>query len=255
MDWYRWFPGLYSEATLHLTLEQDAIYRRLIDWYMQNRLPLPSHGTALARICQISLEKWSEHQSIVLGFFKIRGDRYHHKRCDIELDRQDSKSKKLSDAAKKSQEVRRRKLEISDTSEPSYSQASAKVAIEERRSRREEKREEEKEEGTKPTKGASNAKRHKPTSFIPEDFRGDIGSIALAGELGLDAERECREFIDYWRGRGEARADWQATFRNRLRKVAEYRTERQQRQTDGRPGVRDVTGAAFRVASRLQEKA
>ena len=230
MDWYRWFPGLYSEATLHLTLEQDAIYRRLIDWYMQNRLPLPSHGTALARICQISLEKWSEHQTIVLGFFKIRGDRYHHKRCDIELDRQDSKSKKLSDAAKKSQEVRRRKLEISDTSEPSYSQASAKVAIEERRGEVEEKKKKRRKEPSQ-QRELRMPKRHKPTSFIPEDFRGDIGfncprrrtrvskQSGNAGSLSITGE-----------ARGEARADWQATFRNRLRKVAEYRTERQQRQ-------------------------
>ena len=31
--------------------------------------------------------------------------------------------------------------------------------------------------------GAKHAKRRKPTTFITENFRGDIGCIALAGEL------------------------------------------------------------------------
>lgn len=133
MDWYRWFPSLYSEATLHLNLEQDAIYRRLIDWYMQNRMPLPSHSTALARICQISIDKWSEHSETVLPFFRLTGTRYHHKRCDIELDRQDSTSKKLSDAAKKASEARARNKAESITSEPSQSQAAAMVPIDKKR--------------------------------------------------------------------------------------------------------------------------
>lgn len=129
MDWYRWFPSLYSEATLHLNLEQDAIYRRLIDWYMTSRMPLPCHANALARICQISLDKWQEHSQIVLPFFHKMGDKYHHKRCDIELDRQDGTSKKLSDAAKKAHETRKQNKE----NQRLISLGNTMVAIEERR--------------------------------------------------------------------------------------------------------------------------
>lgn len=36
------------------------------------------------------------------------------------------------------------------------------------------------------------------------------------------AELRCRrEFVDYWRSEGKAKADWQATYRNRLRTRAE----------------------------------
>jgi uncharacterized protein YdaU (DUF1376 family) len=133
MDWYRWFPGLYSEATLNLNLEQDAIYRRLIDWYMVNRVPLPKHSTAFARICQISIDKWEEHSPVVLGLFALRGDKYHNKRCDIELERQDRKSRKLSEAAKKGAEARSKTSELSSPSEPRLGEGEAIAAIEERR--------------------------------------------------------------------------------------------------------------------------
>jgi hypothetical protein len=46
---------------------------------------------------------------------------------------------------------------------------------------------------------------------------------------GIDVESACREFIGYWKGRGEARADWQATFRDRPGDIANYRSEREQR--------------------------
>ena len=115
MDWYPWFPAAYAQATLALSLEQDAIYRRMIDWYMTHRLPLPSHSQAIARICQISLDKWLEHKAALEPFLILKGDRYHIKKCDIELDRQDSLSRKMSVNAKK---AKAKRSTISNTSKP-----------------------------------------------------------------------------------------------------------------------------------------
>jgi uncharacterized protein YdaU (DUF1376 family) len=257
MDWYRWFPVLYSEATLGLNLEQDAIYRRLIDWYMLNRMPLPCQPIALARICQISLEKWHEHSEMVLYFFRKRGERFHHKRCDIELDRQDSTSKRLGEAAKKAHEARRKNKAHSEAYVPSQSHANAEANAEEKRGEVEEISSPYGEDVASPqkTNGALHAKqRRKPTSFISEDFGGDLGCIALAGKLGLDFEHEQRRFIDHWLAKGESRADWQASFRTWLNNSAKYRAEREQRNSDGRQGVRDVTGAVATVIALRQQK-
>ena len=138
MDWYRWFPSLYAESTLHLSLEQDAIYRRLIDWYMAGRMPLPCQAIALARICQISLDKWLEHESVLTRFLIKKGDKYHIKRCDIELDRQDSTSRKLGEAALKAHIARKNNKENQKDISLGNAEALALPHIEEKR--REEKR-------------------------------------------------------------------------------------------------------------------
>jgi hypothetical protein len=58
------------------------------------------------------------------------------------------------------------------------------------------------------------------------DFEPDSTTLALATSLGftIGLERKSRaEFVDYWIGEGKLKSDWQATYRNRLRKVAELR--------------------------------
>lgn len=100
MDWYPWYPALYRADTLELTLEQDGAYRRLLDHYMETRLPLPDNNTALARIIGISINEFQAIAPQVKCKFKTKGDHLHNKRCDIELNRQDGLSKKRSNVAK-----------------------------------------------------------------------------------------------------------------------------------------------------------
>ena len=100
MDWFPWYPALYRADTLDLTLEQDGAYRRLLDHYMETRLPLPDNDTALARIIGISINEFQAIAPQVKCKFKTKGDHLHNKRCDIELNRQDGLSKKRSNVAK-----------------------------------------------------------------------------------------------------------------------------------------------------------
>jgi len=100
MDWFPWYPALYRADTLDLTLEQDGAYRRLLDHYMETRLPLPNNDTALSRIIGISINEFQAIAPQVKCKFKTKGDHLHNKRCDIELNRQDVLSKKRSDVAK-----------------------------------------------------------------------------------------------------------------------------------------------------------
>ena len=110
---------------------------------MIGREPLPSQPIALARICQISLEKWQEHEQTIIALLIPKGGRFHMKRCDIELDRQDSKSNKLSEAAEKSHEARRKNKQ----NQNDISQGNAKPIAEERRGEKEQKVRKEKEAG------------------------------------------------------------------------------------------------------------
>ena len=107
MDWYPWYPDLYEADTIHLTAAQDGVYRRLIDWYMRKRQPPPSHSQAIANISRISLEEWLSMEPVLMPFFKEENGFLRHKRCDIELQRQDRRSNALSELGKKGAEKRK----------------------------------------------------------------------------------------------------------------------------------------------------
>ena len=93
----------------------------------------------------------------------------------------------------------------------------------------------------------------KASSFIADDFEADLGDIALAESLGLDAKRERDEFVDYWKGVGKKMSDWNAVFRNRLRQVAKYRAERAQNASArNQQGSGSIAQAGLRVAARYQ---
>lgn len=79
---------------------------------------------------------------------------------------------------------------------------------------------------TASTGSAGRGKRSKPRarSQCPADLKPDQTTASTAWELGftqVQLTRTVAEFIDYWRGRGDLGADWQATLRNRLRREAE----------------------------------
>lgn len=82
-----------------------------------------------------------------------------------------------------------------------------------------------------PTRSASprSAKGGKPVRGqrpCPDDFTPNDTDLQLAQDLGFTEALERRtrsEFVDYWRGVGKHRSDWHATYRNRLRTVAEAR--------------------------------
>jgi uncharacterized protein YdaU (DUF1376 family) len=48
--YFSWYPTIYQQDNQHLTLAEDGAYRRLLDYYMLTRAPLPSDDRALSRI-------------------------------------------------------------------------------------------------------------------------------------------------------------------------------------------------------------
>lgn len=101
LDWYPFFVIDFRRDTRHLTLEQDAAYRRLIDEYMLTREPLPNNDAALARILGIPATEWECLAPVVRKFFKARNDKLIHKRCEQELRAQDMRNKANSNRGKK----------------------------------------------------------------------------------------------------------------------------------------------------------
>lgn len=90
------------------------------------------------------------------------------------------------------------------------------------------------------TSSASGHKRSKAPrarSLCPTDLKPDETTAAEAWKLGFNdelLERTVAEFINWWRGDGRLKADWQATLRNRLSSEAERRGLRPRKPRDAK---------------------
>lgn len=73
---------------------------------------------------------------------------------------------------------------------------------------------------------------------LPEDWKptpADVEWQRGEGISDLDARRQLPMFVDHWTGKGEARADWSATWRNWLRRSRQYGPPRPPARDDDDP--------------------
>lgn len=71
--------------------------------------------------------------------------------------------------------------------------------------------------------GRPTAEKNQKAKRIPPDWQPSEAVLAWHKERqdGVDEAAERDKFIDYWTSRGEPRRDWDAGYRNWLRKAAE----------------------------------
>ena len=84
MHYYKFNIADWHLATSHLSLEEEAIYFRLINYYYDTENPIPQETQSVIR--RLRLGKHSDLVSIVLQeFFTLEDGFWHHKRCDDEI--------------------------------------------------------------------------------------------------------------------------------------------------------------------------
>ncbi|WP_282265560.1 DUF1376 domain-containing protein [Stenotrophomonas sp. PS02298] len=95
MNYYPRYPAHYQTKTLHLTMEQDGAYTRLLDWYYANERPIPhAQRHAIARAMTPSERRATD---LVLGeFFEQQEGLWTQYRCESEIE----KARPKIDAAK-----------------------------------------------------------------------------------------------------------------------------------------------------------
>lgn len=129
-EWYPFNPSRYRADTMHLTAEQDGIYRRLIDHYMETELPLPDNDLALARIAGVDESCFKQHSSTIKAFFKQENGKLRHKKCDLNLEEMNLRYKKLKDRAQKGGIAKAQKaIETKEVSASSMLQADTKQCL------------------------------------------------------------------------------------------------------------------------------
>ena len=84
MHYYSFNIKTWSLATAHLTLEEEAIYFRLINFYYDTEKPIPTETHSVFR--RLRLGSHSVMALAILDeFFRLGEDGWHHKMCDEKL--------------------------------------------------------------------------------------------------------------------------------------------------------------------------
>ena len=86
MNYYPFHTGDYLSATRHLTWDEDAAYRRLLDLYYMTEKPLTSEARALHRlVVAVTDEQRSAVDEVLKEFFTLTTEGWFHVRCDAEI--------------------------------------------------------------------------------------------------------------------------------------------------------------------------
>lgn len=84
MHYYQFNIADFALHTSHLSLEEEATYRRLIDYYYDTEKPIPKETQQVIR--RLRLGSSEDVLNIILNeFFTLEDDGWHNYRCDIEI--------------------------------------------------------------------------------------------------------------------------------------------------------------------------
>lgn len=91
MHYYKFNIKDWSRDTAHLTVEEEGVYRRLLDQYYESEMPIPEQTQPVIR--RLRLSGHESAVSLILGeFFTLCEDGYRHARCDSEIEKYHSKA-------------------------------------------------------------------------------------------------------------------------------------------------------------------
>ena len=108
MNYYPFHVGDYIAHTAHLDPMEDIAYRRLLDLYYMQEMPLPQDTAKLARLIRMR-DRADVVATILEEFFTETDDGWRHDRCDSELAKISEKSQKARESAAASVKARQEK--------------------------------------------------------------------------------------------------------------------------------------------------
>jgi len=91
MHYYKFNIKDWSRDTAHLTVEEEGVYRRLLDQYYESETPIPKETQLVIR--RLRLSGYEMAVSLILEeFFTLGDDGYRHARCDSEIEKYHAKA-------------------------------------------------------------------------------------------------------------------------------------------------------------------
>lgn len=133
MNYYEHHLGDYMRDTAHLSMLEDAAYRRLLDAYYVREKPLPLDPKECAKLARATSKPERDAVAYVLReFFERREDGYHQRRADVEIARfQDKSAKARASIEKRWERVRvenERNTNVSDPNIRTYNKGNTPPA-------------------------------------------------------------------------------------------------------------------------------
>ena len=102
MNYYPFHIGDYVSATRHLSWEEDAAFRRLLDTYYTTEKPIPADLRQACRLVMAQTESQREAvQTVLAEFFELTDSGWLNKRADAEIAAMKDKQQKQRDKANK----------------------------------------------------------------------------------------------------------------------------------------------------------
>lgn len=102
INYYPFHIGDYVSATRHLSWEEDAAYRRLLDIYYTTEKPIP---TDLRQVCRLVMAQTESQrqavQTVLEEFFELSADGWVSRRVERELEAMREKQNKQREKANK----------------------------------------------------------------------------------------------------------------------------------------------------------
>ncbi len=100
MHYYQFDISAWAIHTSHLTVEEEGVYRRLLDYYYDTELPIPEETKSVIRRLRLV-----NHEDIVASilneFFDLEDDGWHNHRADLVINEYRKKSEKARENGKK----------------------------------------------------------------------------------------------------------------------------------------------------------
>lgn len=226
----------YLADTMHLDAEEHGAYLLLLFNHWQTGKPIPK--SRLAKIARVSNDRWPSVERSLEEFFNDNGTEWSHKRIEADLEMAREAQAQRIAAGRASAEARKREKGTKLKRESSDRSTTVATPVEnplnENATNKEQNRTEQNKD--KPlVVPLADGKRHSTQpkgSPLPADWTPPDDLMAwTASETGWGAQRilvVANKFRDYWiavpgaRGR---KADWDATWRNWVRREAEGSNE------------------------------
>lgn len=125
MNYYQFHIADWALHTAHLSLVEEAIYRRLLDYYYDTEQPIPQKTDWVFR--RLRLAGNEETAALILEeFFVLRDDGWHNLRADREIEEYNRKAETARTNGKRGGRPKKQKQEkqpLTDSEEPEKTQS------------------------------------------------------------------------------------------------------------------------------------
>lgn len=220
------------DGMLMLTLEERGAYNTCLDLIYSRRGPIPDDPRWLSGWMGVSVRRWAKIRASLLVKRKLYEISFNgvpslmNQRAANELENQSERSRNLSESGakggRKSAETRKNSKENNHAGQAPL-EASVKLKTETYTVQNPT----DVPDGTSPLPETTPTRAKSTGTYLSESWvvseaLYEFGQVKCAMSL-QEIDDAADEFRDYWRSRRDARArhaDWDATFRNRLREVA-----------------------------------